>query len=88
MPPKSFWWDHFWSKNGVHYKGDKTHLAAWCLKCLEYEKELLRSADSVALAVGTISSYQTEEQIHDTGKSKTKSICYLQIARHKLTPMV
>ena len=48
---------------------DKTHLAAWCLKCLEYKRELLHSADSVALAVGTISSCQTEEQIHDAGKS-------------------
>ena len=68
MPPKSLWWDHFWSKEGVHYKADKTHLAAWCHKCLEYEKELLCSADNAALAIGSIPCYQTMEQIHNAGK--------------------
>jgi len=68
MPPKSSWWDHFWSKEGVYYKGDKTHVAAWCLRCLEYEKETLLSADAAAVETGSVSSCRTMEQIHNAGK--------------------
>ncbi|KAI6019707.1 hypothetical protein F5J12DRAFT_780812 [Pisolithus orientalis] len=72
MPPKSPWWDHFWSEDGVHYKGDKTHLATWCQKCLEFQIELLFNVDDVGFTTGLVSCLQKDEELHKAAWRKRK----------------
>ena len=53
-------------------------MAAWCLKCLEYEKEILLSVDAAAVVAGSISSCRTMEQIHNAGKFPNSISCDIQ----------
>ena len=45
---------------------------------LKNEKETLLSADTTAVATGSISSCRTMEQIHNAGKFPNSISCYIQ----------
>ena len=59
----SHWaWDHFFT-DGTLYRNNNSNKSAWCLRCLAYHRDLIRNADTVAVAMSDVVQGRTPEEV-------------------------